>query len=266
MHIELLLRMLDAEDKLLLAEEFIPAAERYGLMRAIDRWVIRTVLQEYGDAFARLPKTKIAINLSGNSLNDDSLLAFTRQAFANSVLTPERVCFEITETAAIDNLQQTSHFILEMKKIGCYFALDDFGSGLSSFAYLKNLPVDYLKIDGKFVRDMVEDTIDHAMVAAINEVGHTMGIQTVAEYAESEAVIEQLRKLGVDYAQGYGIGRPQPIEKFWSNCPETYSIRYPAIFSVTESGDAITAGIEEPGAASGVAEGHRIPGRNQRCR
>lgn len=224
MHIELLLRMLDAEDRILLAEEFIPAAERYGLMRAIDRWVIRTVLHEYGAALARLPGAKIAINLSGNSLNDDSLLAFTRDAFEKSLLPPKRVCFEITETAAIDNLQQTSHFILEMKRIGCCFALDDFGSGLSSFAYLKKLPVDYLKIDGNFVRDMVEDTIDQAMVAAINQVGHIMGIQTVAEYAESEAVIEQLRKLGVDYAQGYGIGRPQPIETFWVSCSKAHPV------------------------------------------
>jgi diguanylate cyclase (GGDEF)-like protein/PAS domain S-box-containing protein len=251
MHIELLLRLLDAENEILLAEEFIPAAERYGLMRAIDRWVIRTVLQEYGDCFARLPTAKIAINLSGNSLNDDSLLAFTRQILANSVLPPDRVCFEITETAAIDNLKQTSHFILEMKRIGCLFALDDFGSGLSSFAYLKNLPVDYLKIDGNFVRNMAEDTIDQAMVAAINQVGHTMGIQTVAEYAETEAVVEQLRKLGVDYAQGYGIGRPQPIEKFWLGGPRTYPTHYPAMFSVGASGDALTADIGTSTAARG---------------
>ncbi|MGF1615229.1 MAG: EAL domain-containing protein [Gammaproteobacteria bacterium] len=250
MHIELLLRMLDFEDQLLLAEEFIPAAERYGLMRAIDRWVIRTVLQDYGECFARLPTAKIAINLSGNSLNDDSLLAFTRQAFTNSVLPPQRVCFEITETAAIDNLKQTRHFILEMKRIGCYFALDDFGSGLSSFAYLKNLPVDYLKIDGNFVRDMVDDTIDQAMVAAINQVGHTMGIQTVAEYAESEAVIEQLRRLGVDYAQGYGIGRPQPIEAFWDGCPETDFSRYPAALSNGVAGKPIGAQAVESAAVS----------------
>lgn len=227
-HIELLLRMLDADGQPLLAEEFIPAAERYGLMRAIDRWVIRTALHQHGAAFARLPDAKIAINLSGNSLNDDSLLAFTRQAFSLSRLPPERVCFEITETAAIDNLNQTTRFILEMKRIGCCFALDDFGSGLSSFAYLKNLPVDYLKIDGNFVRHMVEDTIDQAMVAAINQVGHIMGIQTVAEYAENEAVIEQLRNLGVDYVQGYGVGKPQPIEDFWQNWPELFPNAYPA--------------------------------------
>lgn len=250
-HIELLLRMLDSDDQVLLAEEFIPAAERYGLMRAIDRWVIRTVLHEYGDSFARLPTAKIAINLSGNSLNDDSLLAFTRQAFSSSVLPPERVCFEITETAAIDNLKQTSHFILEMKRIGCCFALDDFGSGLSSFAYLKTLPVDYLKIDGNFVRNMVEDTIDQAMVAAINQVGHTMGIQTVAEYAESEAVIAQLSKLGVDYAQGYGIGRPQPIEEFWVSCPKAYSTPYPNMLSVGTASDALVADLDQSTAASG---------------
>jgi diguanylate cyclase (GGDEF)-like protein/PAS domain S-box-containing protein len=211
-HYELLLRMLDEDNKIISPDEFIPAAERYGLMRVIDRWVLRTALNGHGYLLARLPRTNITINLSGNSLNDESLLAFAQKVFADSDVPPNRVCFEITETAAIENLEQTSHFIIEMKKFGCRFALDDFGSGLSSFAYLKNLPVDYLKIDGNFVRAMVEDTIDQAMVAAINQVGHIMGIQTVAEYAETRAVIEQLVKLGVDFAQGYGFGPPRPIE------------------------------------------------------
>ena len=155
---------------------------------------------------------QIAINLSGNSLNDDSLLDFIKEEIEITKIEPSTICFEITETAAISNLDQVSQLILELKRLGFRFALDDFGSGLSSFAYLKNLPVDYLKIDGSFVHDMIDDTIDHAMVEAINQVGHIMGIGTIAECAESDEVVEMLRELGVDYAQGYAMGSPVPIE------------------------------------------------------
>ena len=212
LHYELLIRLMDPKGDLIMPASFIPAAERYGLMSNLDRWVIRTAFHSYNDVFGEDSGIQIAINLSGNSLNDDSLLDFIKGEISSAAIDPGTVCFEITETAAISNLDQVSQLILELKRIGCRFALDDFDSGLSSFAYLKNLPVDYLKIDGSFVHDMIDDAIDHAMVEAINQVGHIMGIVTIAECVESEEVVEMLRELGVDYAQGYAMGSPMPIE------------------------------------------------------
>jgi len=212
LHYELLIRLTDPQGDLIMPASFIPAAERYGLMTSLDRWMISTAFDSYNDIFGSESGVQIAINLSGNSLNDDSLLDFIKGEFSKTEIEPTNVCFEITETAAISNLDQVSQLILELKRIGCRFALDDFGSGLSSFTYLKNLPVDYLKIDGSFVHDMIDDSIDHAMVEAINQVGHIMGIGTIAECAESEEVVEMLRDLGVDYAQGYAMGSPIPIE------------------------------------------------------
>ena len=211
-HYELLLRLSDTNGNIILPGSFIPAAERYGLMPNVDRWVIHTALHSYHDTFGEKSGVHIAINLSGNSLNDDKLLDFIKTELETSGVDPQQVCFEITETAAINNLTQASHLIKELKKVGCCFALDDFGSGLSSFTYLKNLPVDYLKIDGSFVTDMSKDTIDYAMVEAINQLGHVMGIGTIAECAESEEVVDQLRKLGVDFAQGYAMGSPMPMD------------------------------------------------------
>ena len=211
-HYELLIRLTDPKGDLIMPASFIPAAERYGLMSSLDRWVIRTAFHNYNEIFGKDSGVQIAINLSGNSLNDDSLLEFIKNEIDSTKIEPSSICFEITETAAISNLDQVSQLILELKRLGFRFALDDFGSGLSSFAYLKNLPVDYLKIDGSFVHDMIDDTIDHAMVEAINQVGHIMGIGTIAECAESDEVVEMLRELGVDYAQGYAMGSPVPIE------------------------------------------------------
>ncbi len=212
LHYELLIRLTDPQGDLIMPASFIPAAERYGLMTSLDRWMISTAFNSYNDTFGKESGVQIAINLSGNSLNDDSLLDFIKGEITETAIEPSNVCFEITETAAISNLDQVSQLIVELKRIGCRFALDDFGSGLSSFTYLKNLPVDYLKIDGSFVHDMIDDSIDHAMVEAINQVGHIMGIGTIAECAESEEVVEMLRELGVDYAQGYAMGAPVPIE------------------------------------------------------
>ncbi len=212
LHYELLIRLTDPKGDLIMPASFIPAAERYGLMTSLDRWMISTAFHSYNDIFGKESGVQIAINLSGNSLNDDSLLDFIKDEINKTGIEPSNVCFEITETAAISNLDQVSQLILELKRVGCRFALDDFGSGLSSFTYLKNLPVDYLKIDGSFVHDMLDDSIDHAMVEAINQVGHIMGIGTIAECAESEEVVEMLRELGVDYAQGYAMGSPVPIE------------------------------------------------------
>jgi diguanylate cyclase (GGDEF)-like protein/PAS domain S-box-containing protein len=211
-HYELLIRAVDANGKIELPKTFIPAAERYGMMAAIDRWVIRTAFRRYVELFDQSENIKIAINISGNSLTDASFLQYVQHNISKSGIRSRNVCFEITETAAISNLEQARIFITELKQLGCQFALDDFGSGLSSFTYLKNLPVDYLKIDGSFVSDMINDPINQAMVAAINEVGHVMGIKTIAECAENHEIIDQLTKLGVDYAQGFAISTPMPIE------------------------------------------------------
>jgi EAL domain-containing protein (putative c-di-GMP-specific phosphodiesterase class I) len=209
---EILVRMIDADGQLIPPARFIPAAERYGLMGAIDRWVIRHAFRHCARTFDQSSRTEFAINLSGHSLNDDSFPDFMREQFARSGVPAEGICFEISETAAIQNINHVTQVITEIRKRGSRFALDDFGIGLSSFDYLKTLPVDYVKIDGRFVRDMVENAVDHAMVSAINEVGHVMGIETIAEFAHNEAILERLARLGVDYAQGYAIGAPMPLD------------------------------------------------------
>jgi diguanylate cyclase (GGDEF)-like protein/PAS domain S-box-containing protein len=211
-HIEILLRLIDEDGALVQPGSFIPAAERYNIMPAIDRWVIRAVFSGYHDLVAQMggPLT-CAINLSGTTLNDDNILAFIRAQAEQHRLPPGAVCFEITETAAINNMRHATKFMRDVKALGFCFALDDFGIGTSSLAYLKTLPVDYLKIDGSFVRNIVNDPVDRAMADTINRVGHIMGLQTVGEYAESESVIQALRSLGVDFAQGYGVQRPQPL-------------------------------------------------------
>ncbi len=209
-HVEILVRMEDETGKLVPPGAFIPAAERYNLMSAVDIYIIRETFKFIAET-SNSEKLHYSINLSGNSLNEDSLVNEIQQGLEHFHINPKLICFEITETAAITNISKTRNLIDELKQAGCEFALDDFGSGLSSFGYLKNLPVDYLKIDGSFVRDMVDDVIDHAMVAAINQVGHIMGIKTIAEFVENNAIMEKLRALGVDYAQGYYISRPAPL-------------------------------------------------------
>jgi EAL domain-containing protein (putative c-di-GMP-specific phosphodiesterase class I) len=205
--------LVDLGGEIVRPEAFIPAAERFGLMAAIDRWVIREGFSQYSEIFGRLPKAQIAINLSGNSLDDDTLLDYVRAQFDAFSLAPNRVCFEITETIAVHHLNRAAEFVSEITRMGGCVALDDFGSGLSSFSYLKSLPATCLKIDGGFVRDMMENTVDQAMVSAINEVGHVMGMTTIAEYAHSPAIVERLREMGVDYAQGFALGIPKPLEE-----------------------------------------------------
>lgn len=211
-HIEMLIRLIDEDGTLVPPGSFLPAAERYNLMPAIDRWVIGTVFSRYHDLVAQMghPLT-CAINLSGTTLNSEGLLDYIRLQAAQHALPRGAVCFEITETAAINNLHLTAQFMTDVKVLGFSFALDDFGIGTSSFAYLKTLPVDYLKIDGSFVRNIATDPIDRAMTETINRIGHLMGLQTVGEFAESVEVIGALRALGVDYAQGYGVQRPQAL-------------------------------------------------------
>lgn len=208
---EALLRILpeDGSGEPSLPPAFITAAERFGLMDEIDRWVIETAFRDYGEGFGRTG-AKIAINLSGSSLSDETLLAFIEAQLARFAVPPEQVCFEITETAGIQNLHRAIALMTVLKGHGCQLALDDFGSGLSSFRYLKSLPVDYVKIDGSFVRNMADSDSDCVLVEAINRMSHTLGIETVAEYAHSEEVVERLRMLRVDYAQGFYFGPPAP--------------------------------------------------------
>jgi diguanylate cyclase (GGDEF)-like protein len=215
-HYELLLRMRDENGKLVSPDQFIPAAERYNLMSTLDRWVIREALTNLADREAEggAARYTIAINLSGTSLSEDRFLDDVIKELEEQQLPPGAICFEITETAAISNLSRVVHFMQTLKKLGCKFSLDDFGSGLSSFTYLKNLPVDYLKIDGQFIRNVVDDNVDESMVKAISSVGHAMGIETIAERVETKQVLEKLGALGIEFAQGYYIARPTSVQSF----------------------------------------------------
>ena len=212
LHIELLLRMREVDGRLVPPGAFLPPAERYHVVSGIDRWVISRTLswfKEVGAIDERLQTC--GINLSGQSLISDDFQAFALAAMRSLGPLATLICFEITETSAIANLQAARCFIDNMRALGCRFALDDFGSGLSSFGYLRQLPVDYLKIDGMFVRDMLHDPVNLALVSAINGVGKTLGKITVAEFVENDAVRERLAELGVDCVQGYGVSLPQPI-------------------------------------------------------
>lgn len=215
-HLEILLRMVDDKGNLIPPGAFMPAAERYGLMPEIDRWVIREVFSFMGkndpsDPIANTDRV-FAINLSGDSINDVNLLEYILEEKDRHNISLTNVCFEITETVAIGNLGKATLFINELKKHGCQFALDDFGSGLSSFAYLKTLPVNYLKIDGSFVKDVSRDEIDRAMVESIQQVGHVMQLNTIAEHVEDEKTLTVLREIGVDFVQGFHLGRPEAVE------------------------------------------------------
>lgn len=211
-HFELLIRIHDEDGSVVPPMAFIPAAERYGLMPTIDRWVIRTACSHYAARRSRGESPdKYAINLSGTSICDEQFLPFVLEQFAVHRIPPGDICFEITETAAIVNLNQAVALIKELKAIGCQFSLDDFGSGMSSFGYLKHLPVDFLKIDGGFVKDILDDPIDRAMVEAIHNIGHVMGLQTIAEYVENDAIADVLREIGIDFVQGFGIEKPSPL-------------------------------------------------------
>ena len=213
-HGEVLLRLLNRDGTLILPSAFIPAAERYNQMQTIDRWVIRTVFTVLRDPDVVPPSACVAINVSGQSLGDQHFLEFVEQQVEEEAVPIERICFEITETAAISNLGHAMRFFSALKQRGCRFALDDFGSGLSSFAYLKSLPVDFLKIDGSFVKDMAQDPIDRAMVEAIHRIGYVMGIKTIAESVENARILTQLIAIGVNYAQGYEVGKPRPLDLY----------------------------------------------------
>ena len=208
---EVLVRMQDAAGQIVSPAHFLPAAERYHLMPRIDRWVVRRFLGWLKQQHTNGQQAPYFINLSGQTLSDEQFLDFVTDELKSSGISAHRIGFEITETAAIQNVAKATHFITSLKTLGCRFSLDDFGSGVSSFTYLKNLPVDYLKIDGSFVVDMADDRINAAMVESINQIGHLMGIKTIAESVENDHTLVALRNLGVDYVQGYHLGRPRPL-------------------------------------------------------
>jgi diguanylate cyclase (GGDEF)-like protein/PAS domain S-box-containing protein len=206
---ELTVRLRDDDGRLVAPGEFIPAAERYNVMSVIDRWVVQRAIERLKEWDER---PLLAVNLSGTSLNEQSFIDFVLQQVGDATLA-QALCFEITETAAVTNLSNATFVMRELKARGCKFALDDFGTGLSSFMYLKTLPVDYLKIDGQFISHVADDPVDRSMVEAICKVGKALGIETVAECVESQAVLDELRRIGIDYAQGYFLARPEPIER-----------------------------------------------------
>lgn len=214
-HIEILLRLRDESGRMISPDSFIPAAERYGLMTTLDRWVVRNVFKLIGQCASGArrgrPQALCAINLSGSSIGDDAFLEYLKLQFRTFNVAPSMICFEITETSAIADLSSAIRFIEELKALGCWFSLDDFCSGMSSFAYLKHLPVDFLKIDGSFVKDMLDNPVNRAMVQVINNIGHVMGKRTIAEFVETEQIEVELKEIGVDYAQGYLIGRPEML-------------------------------------------------------
>jgi len=239
---ELTVRLRDDDGRLVAPGEFIPAAERYNVMSVIDRWVVQRAIERLKDWASRCLAARtlnvsplrrapahgtraaepvavavpqlplLAVNLSGTSLNEQSFIDFVLQQVGDATLA-QSLCFEITETAAVTNLSNATFVMRELKARGCKFALDDFGTGLSSFMYLKTLPVDYLKIDGQFISHVADDAVDRSMVEAIGKVGKALGIETVAECVESQAVLDELQRIGIDYAQGYYLARPEPIEK-----------------------------------------------------
>ena len=209
---EILVRMLDSDGNLIPPGRFIPIAEEHDLAPELDLWVIRRTLGHLARGRApSLAEARITLNLSGRSVGDEGFLEEVRSEILSSGIDTERLYFEITETAAVANLAAANHFIESLKFMGCRFVLDDFGSGFSSFAYLKNLPVDLLKIDGEFVRNMENDPIQRTMVASINQIGQVMGLGTIAEWVENEVTHQLLCEMGVDYVQGYHVHRPTSL-------------------------------------------------------
>lgn len=224
-HCEVLLRLIDEHDEVVSPAAFIPAAERYSLMPEIDRWVIRHCFEHIHhhihlhqscdcqpDCQSAVSNHSYGINLSAASIDDDLFLKFIQDQIIHYKIPAQQICFEITETAAISNLSKAVNFIQQLKQLGCQFALDDFGTGMSSLAYLRTLPVNYLKIDGSFIQDIAHDEVACAMVRAVNQVAHLMGLRTVAEFVSSTELLEKVKTLGVDYMQGYAIAKPLPLK------------------------------------------------------
>jgi len=210
-HYEILIRMRDKNKQLQLPATFIGAAERYNLMPSIDRWVMKNAFSYINQLIDNDIETRFSLNLSGTTLSDNSFIDYIHQLREEYSFSADRVCFEITETAAITNMATAMHFISQLKAMGFQFSLDDFGAGLSSYAYLKNLPVDYIKIDGSFVSGIFKDPLNRSIVESINQIGHTIGIKTIAEWVESPEVLDVLKDIGVDFAQGFYTGKPTQL-------------------------------------------------------
>ena len=217
-HYEILLRLIGESEEIIVPGAFLPAAERYDLMPAIDRWVVTTFFASY-EAYCQSrqeqnlkhPTNVYTINLSGASINNQEFATFLQEQFDCYAIPPETICFEITETVAISNLGKAVTLIKQLKKLGCSIALDDFGSGMCSLTYLKNLPVDYLKIDGSFIKNIANDPVDYATVECFNHISQIMNIKTIAEFVEDDVILQNLKQIGIDYAQGYEIEKPQPL-------------------------------------------------------
>jgi EAL domain-containing protein (putative c-di-GMP-specific phosphodiesterase class I) len=225
-HHEILVRMFDQENQLIAPGIFIPAAERYQLMDNIDRWVISntfSMLKKYQQDTSVL----FNINVSAQSICDPGFLDFLIEQFESSQINPRSIIFEITETAAMSNMSRAIVFIETIKDMGCMFALDDFGSGLSSFGYLSSLPVDYIKIDGYFASELINNPVNYSIIEAVNHIGHVMGLKIIAESVENDAIFRKIKECGVDFVQGYGIERPQPLETLFTHAGNSNVTQFP---------------------------------------
>jgi len=209
---EVLIRLRDDSGEYVSPREFVRAAERYRLMGLVDRWVVQTTLTALGrGAIALAPRRSLAINISGQTLADGQFLEFVVECFDTTGVNPAQVCFEIAENAVVGNLEQAHRFVGVLHGMGCRFALDDFGIGLGSFANLKSLAIDYLKIDGSFFKNLALDTVNQAMVTAMIRLARSLNFQVIAEQVEDASALEAARRIGVDYLQGYAVGRPERL-------------------------------------------------------
>ncbi len=211
-HYETLIRLFDDEGNQIPPDDFLPSAEQHGMMMDIDKWVVTEAIRNLKRITQTEPLPIFSINLSGQSINEPQFLDFVVREIKSAGVNPHMICFEITESVAVNDMGLAMKFIKSLKDLGCSFSLDDFGTGVSSYGYLRDMPVDYLKIDGIFVKDLENDLVSQEMVRSINQVGHVMGLEIIAEYVENDEIIRILNEIGVDYGQGYGISRPIPIE------------------------------------------------------
>ncbi len=212
-HYETLLRLFDDNDNPIPPDNFLPAAEEQGMMLDIDKWVVHEAFRNLKLIKQTSPLPVFSINLSGQSVNEAAFLDFILHKIKTMDVNPQMICFELTESVAVDSLDTAMQFMETLKALGCSFSLDDFGTGVSSYAYLRQLPINYLKIDGVFIKDIVTDEISQEMVRSIKQIGHVMGLEIIAEYVENDEIIEMLNEIGIDYGQGYGISRPMPIDE-----------------------------------------------------